>query len=37
MLGKRCTLGRPKKGWEESIKIDLKEMGFQDRRWIELD
>jgi hypothetical protein len=25
-----------KKGWEESIKIDLKKMGFEDRRWVEL-
>ena len=33
--GKR-PLGRPRPRWEESIKMDLQEMGFGGMDWIEL-
>jgi len=33
--GKR-PLGRPKRRWEDNIKIDLQEVGFGDMNWIEL-
>ena len=33
--GKRL-LGRPRRRWEDNIKIDLQEMGFVDMDWIEL-
>jgi hypothetical protein len=33
--GKR-PLGRPKRGWEDNIKMDLQEVGFGDMDWIEL-
>jgi hypothetical protein len=33
--GKR-PLGRPRRKWEDNIKIDLQEMGCGDMDWIEL-
>jgi hypothetical protein len=33
--GKR-PLGRPKRRWEENIKMDLQEVGCGDMDWIEL-
>jgi len=34
--GKR-PLGRPRRRWEDNIKMDLKEMGCEGMDWIELD
>ena len=34
--GKR-TLGRPRRRWEDNIKMDLQEVGFGGVDWIELD
>jgi hypothetical protein len=33
--GKR-TLGRPRRRWEENIKMDLREIGWGDMEWIDL-
>ncbi|KAJ4449272.1 hypothetical protein ANN_00670 [Periplaneta americana] len=33
--GKR-PLGRPRHRWEDNIKMDLREMGYDDREWINL-
>jgi hypothetical protein len=33
--GKR-PLGRPRRRWENNIKIDLQEVGFGGMNWIEL-
>ena len=33
--GKRL-LGRPRRRWENNIKMDLQEMGCRDMDWIEL-
>ncbi|KAJ4427685.1 hypothetical protein ANN_25334 [Periplaneta americana] len=33
--GKR-PLGRPRRTWEDNIKMDLKEVGYDDRDWINL-
>ncbi|KAJ4436729.1 hypothetical protein ANN_16861 [Periplaneta americana] len=33
--GKR-PLGRPRRRWEDNIKIDLRELGYDDRDWINL-
>ena len=33
--GKR-TLGRPRRRWEDNIKMDLHEVGFGGMDWIEL-
>jgi hypothetical protein len=33
--GKR-TLGRARRRWEDSIKMDLQEVGCRDMDWIEL-
>ncbi|KAJ4439876.1 hypothetical protein ANN_08005 [Periplaneta americana] len=33
--GKR-PLGRPRRRWEDNIKMDLKEVGYDDRDWINL-
>ncbi|KAJ4449257.1 hypothetical protein ANN_00654 [Periplaneta americana] len=33
--GKR-PLGRPRHGWEDNIKMDLREVGYDDRDWINL-
>jgi hypothetical protein len=32
----RRPLGRPRRRWEDNIKIDLKEIGFGDVDWIHL-
>ena len=29
-------LGRPRRRWDDNIKIDLQEVGCGDRNWIEL-
>jgi hypothetical protein len=29
-------LGRPRRGWEGNIKMDLREIGFGDVDWIDL-
>ena len=34
--GKR-PLGRPRRKWEENIKMDLQDLGCEGRDWIELD
>ncbi|KAJ4437113.1 hypothetical protein ANN_17248 [Periplaneta americana] len=33
--GKR-SLGRPRRRWEDNIKMDLREVGYDDRDWINL-
>ncbi|KAJ4442676.1 hypothetical protein ANN_04265 [Periplaneta americana] len=33
--GKR-PLGRPRRRWEDNIKMDLREVGYDDRHWINL-
>ena len=33
--GKR-QLGRPRRGWEDNIKIDLKDVGWRGMVWIDL-
>jgi hypothetical protein len=30
------TLGRPRRGWEYSIRLDLEEIGCEDVDWIHL-
>ena len=32
--GKR-PLGRPRRKWEENIRVDLKEIGMNTRNWVE--
>ena len=32
--GKR-PLGRPRRRWEDNIKMDLKEMGINTRNWVD--
>jgi ribosome biogenesis protein Nip4 len=32
----RRPLGRPRRRWEDNIKMDLREMGFGDVEWIHL-
>jgi hypothetical protein len=32
----RRPLGRPRRRWEDNIKIDLREIGFGDVDWIHL-
>jgi hypothetical protein len=29
-------LGRPRRGWEDNIKIDLREIGIDGSKWIRL-
>jgi hypothetical protein len=29
-------LGRPRRSWEDNIKIDLREIGWDDMSWIDL-
>jgi len=29
-------LGRPRCRWEDNIKVDIQEVGYQDMDWIEL-
>jgi len=39
LLGKlegRKPLGRPRRRWEDNIKIDIQEVGCVDMDWIEL-
>jgi hypothetical protein len=31
---RRRPLGRPRHGWEDNIKMDLREIGFGDVDWI---
>jgi hypothetical protein len=33
--GKR-PLGRPRHGWEDNIKMDLREIGIDEANWIQL-
>ena len=33
----KSPLGRPRRGWEDNIKMDLHEMGCGGMDWIELD
>ena len=33
--GKR-PLGRPRRRWEDKVKIDIQEVGYGDMDWIEL-
>jgi len=35
LTGKR-PLGRPRHRWEDSIKMDLKEIGINKRNWVDL-
>ncbi|KAJ4434100.1 hypothetical protein ANN_16420 [Periplaneta americana] len=32
----KIPLGRPKRRWEDNIKMDLREVGYDDRDWIKL-
>jgi len=32
----KSPLERPRRGWEDNIKMDLQEVGFGDMDWIEL-
>jgi hypothetical protein len=32
----RRPLGRPRRRWEDNIKMDLREVGFGDVDWIDL-
>jgi hypothetical protein len=32
----KSPLGRPRRRWENNIKIDLQELGCGDRDWLEL-
>ncbi|KAJ4437498.1 hypothetical protein ANN_17643 [Periplaneta americana] len=32
----RVLVGRPRRRWEDNIKMDLREMGYDDREWINL-
>jgi hypothetical protein len=32
----RRPLGRPRRGWEDNIRMDLREIGFGDADWIHL-
>jgi hypothetical protein len=34
---RRRPLGRPRRRWENNIKMDLREIGFRDVDWIHLD
>jgi len=31
-----CTLGRPRRRWEDNVKMDLQEVGCEGLDWIEL-
>jgi len=31
----KTPLGRPRRGWEDNIKIDLQEVGYGDVDWID--
>jgi len=32
----KWPLGRPRRGWEDNIKIDLQEVGYEGMDWIDL-
>jgi hypothetical protein len=34
--GREETLGRPKRRWEDNIKVDLREKGIDGTIWIQL-
>ena len=29
------VLGRPRRGWEDNIRMDLKEIGIKTRNWVD--
>ena len=31
------SLGRPRRKWEDNIRMDLKEIGISTRNWVDLD
>ncbi|KAJ4450707.1 hypothetical protein ANN_02136 [Periplaneta americana] len=33
---RKSPLGRPRRRWEDNIKMDLREVGYDDRDWIDL-
>jgi len=35
-LGETVPMGRPRRRWEDTIKMDLREVGCGDMNWIEL-
>ncbi|KAJ4445793.1 hypothetical protein ANN_12478 [Periplaneta americana] len=35
-LERKGPLGRPRRRWEDNIKMDLRELGYDDREWINL-
>jgi hypothetical protein len=32
----RRQLGRPRRRWEDNIKMDIREVGWKDMNWIDL-
>jgi hypothetical protein len=32
----RRPLGRPRRRWDDNIKMDIREVGWEDMNWIEL-
>jgi hypothetical protein len=32
----RLPLGRPRRRWEDNIKMDIREVGWEEMNWIEL-
>jgi hypothetical protein len=36
LLGRRPS-GNPRRTWKDNINIDIKEIGFQDEVWMEVD
>jgi len=36
LVGKRELVGRPRRRWEDNMKMDLQEVGFGGMDWIEL-
>ena len=38
LLGKptgKCPFGRPRRRWEDNIRMDLKEIGINKRNWVD--
>ncbi|KAJ4429512.1 hypothetical protein ANN_21681 [Periplaneta americana] len=35
-VGGKRSFGRPRRRWEDNIKMDLREVGYDDRNWINL-
>jgi hypothetical protein len=33
---RRRPLGRPTRRWEDNIKMDIREVGWEDMNWIDL-